>query len=177
VLVAVGGFSGAGKSTLARLLAPGVGAPPGAVVLRSDEIRKNLAGVDALDTLPADAYTEAASAQTYEALTARAAAVLEAGHAVVLDAVFARPGEREAAEEVARRAGARFAGLWLDAPVDILHARVEARSADASDAHAGVVRQQVARGAGAVTWPRVDGSLPPPAVAARAVDIMKEMTR
>jgi hypothetical protein len=42
-LVAVGGLSGSGKSTLARMLAPGIGAAPGAVHLRSDEIRKELA--------------------------------------------------------------------------------------------------------------------------------------
>ena len=41
----VGGFSGTGKSTLALGLAPSVGAVPGAVVIRSDEIRKRLSGV------------------------------------------------------------------------------------------------------------------------------------
>ena len=45
LLIAVGGFSGSGKSTLAQALAPSVGAVPGAVVLRSDEIRKQLFGV------------------------------------------------------------------------------------------------------------------------------------
>jgi aminoglycoside phosphotransferase family enzyme/predicted kinase len=167
-LVTIGGFSGAGKSTLARALAPGLGAPPGAVVLRSDEIRKTLAGVDALDALPADTYPEAASVRTYEALMARAAAVLEAGHAVVLDAVFARPGERDAAEGVARRAGVPFAGLWLDAPADVLAARVETRAADASDARGAVVRAQVAHGAGGVTWQRVDAAAIPREVEERA---------
>jgi aminoglycoside phosphotransferase family enzyme len=40
VLVAVGGLSGSGKSTLAMAVAPVVGPTPGALVLRSDEIRK-----------------------------------------------------------------------------------------------------------------------------------------
>ena len=44
-LIAIGGFSGSGKSTLALSLAPRIGAVPGAVVLRSDEIRKRLSGV------------------------------------------------------------------------------------------------------------------------------------
>jgi aminoglycoside phosphotransferase family enzyme len=35
-LIAIGGFSGSGKSTLARGLAPQVGGPPGALILRSD---------------------------------------------------------------------------------------------------------------------------------------------
>src|SRR5690606_25949162 len=45
MVVAVGGLSGTGKSTLARGLAPSTGAVPGALVLRSDEIRKRLSGV------------------------------------------------------------------------------------------------------------------------------------
>lgn len=45
-LVAVGGLSGTGKSTLAAALAPALGAIPGAVVLRSDIVRKQLCGVD-----------------------------------------------------------------------------------------------------------------------------------
>ena len=55
-LVAVGGLSGSGKSTLARTLASGLGGGPGAVVLRSDEIRKRLFGAAPTDRLPKSAY-------------------------------------------------------------------------------------------------------------------------
>jgi aminoglycoside phosphotransferase family enzyme len=41
-LTAIGGLSGSGKSTLARRLAPQLGGGSGAVVLRTDEIRKRL---------------------------------------------------------------------------------------------------------------------------------------
>src|SRR5690606_8417690 len=44
-LVAVGGLSGTGKTTLARALAPRIGAAPGALHLRSDVLRKQMAGV------------------------------------------------------------------------------------------------------------------------------------
>jgi len=47
-LVAIGGRSGTGKSLLARAIASEIKPPPGAVLLRSDVIRKQLAGVDAL---------------------------------------------------------------------------------------------------------------------------------
>ncbi|MDR3534233.1 MAG: phosphotransferase, partial [Rhodopila sp.] len=40
LVIAIGGLQGTGKSTLARALAPDLGAAPGALVLRSDEIRK-----------------------------------------------------------------------------------------------------------------------------------------
>ena len=55
-LIAVGGFSGSGKSTLAFGLAPAIGAVPGAVVLRSDEIRKQLCGGSALQRLGPAGY-------------------------------------------------------------------------------------------------------------------------
>eukprot|EP01041_Mallomonas_annulata_P028090 gene28090-49879_t len=45
VLTAVGGFSGSGKSTFARAVAPQLGASPGAVILRTDEVRKRLLNV------------------------------------------------------------------------------------------------------------------------------------
>jgi hypothetical protein len=51
-LVAVGGLSGTGKTTLARALAPDLGAAPGALHLRSDVLRKQLAGVDELEPTP-----------------------------------------------------------------------------------------------------------------------------
>ena len=44
VLVAVGGLSGTGKSVLARALAPSLLPAPGAVILRSDVMRKRMFG-------------------------------------------------------------------------------------------------------------------------------------
>ncbi len=67
-LVAIGGVSGTGKSTLARRLAPALGAAPGAVLLRSDVIRKRLFGVEPTERLGEEAYTEAVSDRVYEAL-------------------------------------------------------------------------------------------------------------
>ncbi|MFQ3623013.1 MAG: AAA family ATPase, partial [Acetobacteraceae bacterium] len=73
LLVAIGGVQGTGKSTLARALAPALGAAPGALVLRSDEIRKRLAGAAPEERLPPDAYTAAASRHVYAALERDAA--------------------------------------------------------------------------------------------------------
>ena len=46
MLVAVGGRSGTGKSSFAAVVAPRVGAMPGAMVLRSDLVRKQLLGCE-----------------------------------------------------------------------------------------------------------------------------------
>jgi predicted kinase len=159
-LIAVGGLSGSGKSTLARALAPSVGAAPGALVIRSDELRKRLRGVASLTRLGPDAYTDIVSAQVYSAAFKRAGEILRAGHAAIVDAVFLRPQDRDAAEQAAAAAGVPFFGLWLDAPEPVLIERSERRRADPSDADAGVIRGQAARDTGPITWHRLDASAP-----------------
>ena len=73
-LIAIGGFSGTGKSTLALGLAPSVGAVPGAVVIRSDEIRKRLSGVSPLDRLGPEGYSSEMSERVYATVAERARA-------------------------------------------------------------------------------------------------------
>ena len=172
-LLAVGGLSGSGKSCLARRLAPGLGPAPGALLLRSDVLRKQLHGVAETEPLPPAAYSEAATLRVYEALRRHAAEALAAGHAVILDAVHARPEERAAAEALARERGLPFLGLWLEAPAEVLAARAEARRGDASDATPAVIRRQLDYDLGAMTWTRVDASGRPDEVAAEARAVLE----
>jgi uncharacterized protein len=160
LLVAVGGLSGTGKSTLAASLAPMVGPAPGAVHLRSDLERKTLFERAELDRLPAEAYTAEIGAKVYSTLLDKAAVVLQAGHGVVVDAVFATPHERAAIEQLAQRQGIPFLGIWLEAPPAVLRDRVLQRRDDASDATVEVVDKQLARDTGSINWRRVaaDGS-------------------
>jgi aminoglycoside phosphotransferase family enzyme/predicted kinase len=153
-LIAVGGLSGSGKSTLARALAPDLGRAPGAIILRTDEIRKRLWGRGPTDRLPPEAYAPAAGASVYADLYATAGTVLEAGWSVIADGVFLRPQERAAIEAVAKGSGADFRGLWLDAPEATLRDRVAARTGDASDADTRVVGLQLAQDPGPIAWPR-----------------------
>ncbi|MBI1405788.1 MAG: AAA family ATPase [Caulobacter sp.] len=155
-LVAVGGLSGSGKSTFARIAAPGLGAAPGAVILRSDEIRKRLWGLGPLDRLPSQAYAPEVSPRVYGEMFDNAAALLAAGRAVILDAVFLKPEERAAAARIAAAAGAPFEGLWLEAPQALLEQRIAGRTGDASDADVAVLRGQITRDLGEMTWLRVD---------------------
>jgi uncharacterized protein len=157
-LIAIGGLSGSGKSALALALAPGIGAVPGAVVLRSDEIRKRLCGVDPLVRLGPEAYAREVSRRVYATAAERAGMIVRAGHAAVVDAVFARAEDRAAIEQMASIAGVRFVGLWLDADESVLIDRVERRAADASDADATVVRAQLGQDTGRITWYRIDAS-------------------
>jgi len=159
-LAAVGGLSGTGKSTFARLAAPGLGASPGAVVLRTDEVRKRLAGADAAQSLPPESYTPQVHAQVYDALFDAAAALLAAGRAVVLDATFVEPALRARAERLAAQAGVPFHGVWLEAPAEVLAGRIAGRAGDASDATLATLQAQLERGAGPVSWTRLDASGP-----------------
>lgn len=95
-LIAVGGLSGSGKSALAECLAPGLGAPPGAVVLRSDIIRNRMFGVDPMAPLAPDTYSKDGTADMYRQMVESAAMALAAGFTVIADAVHARLDERTA---------------------------------------------------------------------------------
>ena len=165
-LVAVGGLSGTGKSVLAAALAAHVPPLPGAVVLRSDLIRKQLMGAAETERLPPAAYTAEVTARVYAAMAERAKRALAAGHSAIADAVHARADERAA---IARAAGgAPFHGLFLTADLSTRVGRVGSRVADASDADAGIARQQEGYDLGLLDWVEVDASGTPAETLERA---------
>ncbi|MBL6929068.1 MAG: AAA family ATPase [Rhodospirillales bacterium] len=159
-LVAVGGLSGSGKSRMGRELASFVGAAPGARIVRTDVIRKRLAGVDPLTKLGPDGYTPEMSERTYAAFYDETRKALETGQSVIADAVFSKPEERAVIADVARDMDVPFNGLWLEAPREIMEFRVTKRRRNVSDADAGVVRRQLDYDLGEITWDRIDSSGP-----------------
>jgi predicted kinase len=142
---------------------------PGAIVVRSDEVRKRLCGVGPLDRLGPDGYKPAVSARVYTEAFGQAARIAATGHSVIVDAMFARAEDRTAVERVAHEAGVPFTGLWLDARPEIRLRRVEGRHADVSDADAAVARRQEADPVDSAAWHHIDaeGDLDPMVVEAR----------
>lgn len=172
-LVAVGGLSGTGKSTLAAAVAPRIGPAPGAIHFRSDLERKAMLGVGETERLPAESYTADMSLAVYERLLHKAKVALEAGHSVVVDAVFLAEGERRSLERTAQSLGLPFQGLWLTAPIETLIERVNARAGDASDATADVVRRQVETHREDIEWSPLDASKSPELVQQAACRLLE----
>lgn len=195
-LIAIGGLQGSGKSRLAYALAPEIGPAPGALVLRSDEIRKRRFGRAPGERLPPEAYAESVSRAVLAELGELARQAVACGHAAIGDATFLDPADRVAIEDAARIARARpvrmesfkpipcagspgssaadvrspecegsresgsgsglpFTGLWLEAPMEVLKARIAARRGDASDATVAVLESAAARDPGPIAWHRV----------------------
>jgi aminoglycoside phosphotransferase family enzyme/predicted kinase len=138
-LVVVGGPPGTGKTTVADA----VGRRPGWRVLHSDVTRKALHGLGPaarpVSGWEEGIYSPRSSEATYATLMERAADALGRGESVVLDASFARAGNRAAARRVARECSAEIMELrcTLDpAERDRRIARRREEGHDASDADA-----------------------------------------
>ncbi|MFN0041633.1 MAG: AAA family ATPase [Alphaproteobacteria bacterium] len=172
MLVAVGGLSGTGKTTLARAIAPAIGSSPGALLLRSDLLRKRLMGVQPLERLPASAYGPETARRVYAEIGERAASALGANRSVIADAVFAKPEERDAIAAIAARAGVKFQAIWLEAPLALRGLRLDRRLNDASDATADIARAQDSYDIGAMDWPRIAATSEPDAVADAAARLL-----
>jgi uncharacterized protein len=166
--IAVGGLSGTGKTRLAHALAPAVGPMPGAVIVRSDVERKALFGVGETERLPEQAYTAAINERVYAVLADKARRVLGAGHAAIVDAVFAKQAERAALEAASKAAGVPLHGLFLTTDLQARLARVGTRRRDASDATEDVARDQENYDLGGLDWRQIDASGTPEETAARA---------
>ncbi|MGJ5178286.1 AAA family ATPase [Bradyrhizobium oligotrophicum] len=177
MMIAVGGLSGTGKSALARALAPVLAPRPGAIVLRSDVLRKQLSGVAQTDRLPTGAYTPESSASVYQELGKLAARALAQGFTVIVDAVFARQTERKDIRGLAQQLKVPFAGLFLVADLRIRQERIQHRVNDASDATAVVAEEQERYDIGALDWLQVDASGTPEATLDRALSLLKISAR
>ncbi len=174
-LVLVGGLPGTGKSTLAAGLADRFGWS----VMRSDEVRKDLAGIG--HTERADAgfreglYGPEATAATYGELLDRARRLLELGEPVVLDASWTDARYRAAAAELARETCSELVELECTAPTEVAAERLRSRgAADVSDATPAVA---AAMASTADSWPSaqtIDTTTSPDVTLAQGQVVVRE---
>jgi uncharacterized protein len=184
-LVVVCGLSGSGKSTVARRLADRLGFH----WLRSDEIRKRLAGVAPArrlaDDYAAGAYSPEFTRKTYAALLEAAAARLRDGDGVIVDATFAAPAHRAAALALAARAGLPMLFVQCTASHDEIVRRLTRRARrgdEISDAGVAIYLRQRAEFVALEDVPQscrlvVDTERGPEAVSASITERLKSLDR
>lgn len=172
-LVLVGGAPGTGKSTLAARL----GEARGFVVLRSDEVRKDLAGI--AHTVRATApvgegiYDAAHTEATYAELARRAERLLGLGESVVIDASFAGAAQRDLLRRVAAATVSLLSELRCEVEPDTALARLERRAREGTDASDATVEVATRMAARFEAWPeavRLETGGPPGTVLAAALD-------
>jgi uncharacterized protein len=138
------GVIGTGKSTLARAVAARIGA----ILVRTDALRKRLAGVALTERASVGfgegLYSGEMARRTYGEAMTLAAQLLDAGWPVLLDGAFSSVAQRNMAREVAARAGVPFVAIWCDAPDSILADRLRRRAehpGEVSDARVDLLPQ------------------------------------
>ena len=137
-IAAMAGLSGSGKSTTAKALAQNANA----IHLRSDAVRKHLAGVP-LDQKGSDEiYTAEMSDKTYSRLIDLGVDLAAEGYSVILDAKFDRKEKREEAIAAAKSKDIPLSFIHCQAPEDVLTTRLDERSGDIADATADILARQ-----------------------------------
>jgi uncharacterized protein len=171
-LVLVGGLPGTGKTSLAGKIAGQLGW----VVVSSDRIRKELAGLEPDQPAPAEfgagIYSQTWTDRTYAELLTRAAGLLSMGESVLVDATWSSPAHRQAAAAAAAQEQADLVQLECVTPEQVAASRLVSRAADASDATAATAAGLAAEWA---PWPEatVIDTSPPAGPVDQALNVVR----
>lgn len=132
-LMIIGGRPGVGKSTLAAALSETLGWP----VLRSDVIRKDLAGVgpgeDSASKLGEGIYLESWNLRTYRAMLDQAEVLASLGEPVILDASWSRAANRNLARAAAAEVHADIIEVECRCSEEVALERIRGRRAEGMD--------------------------------------------
>ncbi len=139
-LILMSGLSGSGKSTVAQYLAK----KQGAIHLRSDAVRKHLAGIPIDEPGQDDLYSTEMTQQTYTRLLELGLLLATAGFTVILDAKYDRLVQRQTAISQADTQHIPIKIIQCNAPVSVLRDRLNKRQGDISDATADLITSQQA---------------------------------
>ena len=131
ILIIISGLPGVGKSFFGDKLAgklteklEELDLDSGIKILRTDEIRKELAGISREDhryeKFGGGIYTKGMSERTYEEMFKRVRGLLESGRSCILDATFSKEKHRAKAAEIARETGVPFLVVECVCPEDVV---------------------------------------------------------
>ena len=134
------GISGSGKTTVAKKIAQ----ENNGIYIRSDAVRKHLAGLDIETKGTAEIYTDSMNEKTYNKLLELAEILIVQGYTVILDAKFDQKSNREKALSLAQTYQVPFQIIYCQAPLGVLQERLAQRLGDISDATPDLLRQQEA---------------------------------
>ena len=133
-LIVMHGLSGSGKTWVSSRLLQSLYA----VRIRSDIERKRLHGYAeraSSESSPGQGlYAADKSAATHRRMLELAEKLLRSGQRVILDATFLKAAQRAGALSLAAECGVPCIIVHIDAPIDVLRSRIEARRASADDA-------------------------------------------
>jgi aminoglycoside phosphotransferase family enzyme/predicted kinase len=137
-LTLMSGLSGSGKSTLAKRLAR----EQNAVQIRSDAVRKHLAGIPLQQKGDPNLYTPAMSQKTYSRMLELARLLLVQGFSVILDARYDLVTSRTEAIDLARSLNIPVKIAYCNPSIEVIKSRLAQRSNDISDATVDLLSQQ-----------------------------------
>jgi aminoglycoside phosphotransferase family enzyme/predicted kinase len=137
-LILMSGLSGSGKSTVAKKLARQINA----IHIRSDAVRKHLAGIPLSQRGGDEIYTPEMTQKTYTRLLELGIKLANLGWTVILDAKYDRQVLRQPALEQAKTHQLPVKILYCDAPIKILRERLNQRIGDIADATADLLASQ-----------------------------------
>lgn len=138
-LILMSGLSGSGKSTTARYLARQLGA----VHLRSDAIRKHLAGIPLLQQGGDELYTTEMNQKTYSRLMELGIMLARLGFSVILDAKYDKQQLRGKVIEKAHQNQIPLQIVNCIAPQSVLRERLVKRRGDVADSTADLLPSQM----------------------------------
>lgn len=139
-LILMSGISGSGKSTIAKKLARRMGA----IHIRSDAVRKHLAGVPLYERGGADLYGPEMTEKTYGRLLELGIKLAATGYPVILDAKYDREALRQDAIAQSQSHQLPLQIFHCTAPESVLRDRLNSRSGDITDATADLLAAQIA---------------------------------
>ena len=137
-LIMMSGLSGSGKSTVARTIAQ----HKNAIGIRSDAVRKHLAGISVDESGTDSIYTPQMSQKTYDRLRELGIMLVKEGYTVILDAKYDRLASRQPVIAQAQANNIPLTIVYCTAPESVLRDRLNQRQNDISDATADLIASQ-----------------------------------